>query len=164
MAWVKAENAKTLAVLENDPHFAGFYADALQLAEAKDRIPVPSFVRNQIYNYWQDESHVRGIWRRTTLDDFSQAEPAWETVLDLDALSATEKANWVWEGADCRWPEERRCLIDLSDGGEDAVTVREFDLVTKQFVPGGFALPRGKQDTAWEDDDTSAGFARVGSR
>ena len=154
MAWVKAENAKTLAVLENDPHFAGFYADALQLAEAKDRIPVPSFVRNQIYNYWQDESHVRGIWRRTTLDDFSQAEPAWETVLDLDALSATEKANWVWEGADCRWPEERRCLLLLSDGGEDAVTVREFDLVTKQFVPGGFALPRGKQDTAWEDDDT----------
>ena len=154
MAWVKAENAKTLAVLENDPHFAGFYADALQLAEAKDRIPVPSFVRNQIYNYWQDESHVRGIWRRTTLDDFSQAEPAWETVLDLDALSAAEKANWVWEGADCRWPEERRCLLLLSDGGEDAVTVREFDLVTKQFVPGGFALPRGKQDTAWEDDDT----------
>ncbi len=154
MAWVKAENAKTLAVLENDPHFAGFYSDALQLAEAKDRIPVPSFVRNQIYNYWQDESHVRGIWRRTTLDDFSQAEPAWETVLDLDALSAAEKANWVWEGADCRWPEERRCLLLLSDGGEDAVTVREFDLVTKQFVPGGFALPRGKQDTAWEDDDT----------
>ena len=154
MTWVKAENAKTLAVLENDPHFAGFYSDALQLAEAKDRIPVPSFVRNQIYNYWQDESHVRGIWRRTTLDDFSQAEPAWETVLDLDALSAAEKANWVWEGADCRWPEERRCLLLLSDGGEDAVTVREFDLVTKQFVPGGFALPRGKQDTAWEDDDT----------
>ena len=97
---------------------------------------------------------MRGIWRRTTLDDFSQAEPAWETVLDLDALSAAEKANWVWEGADCRWPEERRCLLLLSDGGEDAVTVREFDLVTKQFVPGGFALPRGKQDTAWEDDDT----------
>ena len=54
---------------------------------------------------------------------------------------------------DCLEPEQRRCLIALSDGGEDATTVREFDLATGQFVPGGFTLPHGKQSVAWEDAD-----------
>ena len=49
---------------------------------------------------------------------------------------------------------ERRCLISLSDGGEDAVTVREFDLVTGKFVPDAFVLPKGKQDATWVDENT----------
>jgi prolyl oligopeptidase len=154
MAWVKAENAKTLAVLQADPNFAGLYRDALQIAQAKDRIPTPQFIARQVYNFWQDEDHVRGIWRHTTPSDFATATPAWTTTLDLDALAKAEGANWVWEGADCVWPAENRCLISLSDGGEDAVTVREFDLASGQFVKDGFALPRGKQAFEWEDADT----------
>ena len=154
MEWVKAENAKTVAALQGDPHYQALYSDALAIAQAKDRIPVPRFIHNDVYNFWQDEDHVRGIWRYTTPANFRNAAPSWKTALDLDALARREKANWVWEGADCNWPLERRCLISLSDGGEDAVTVREFDLSTKQFVPGGFVLPRGKQRSAWEDADT----------
>ncbi|HME81491.1 MAG TPA: prolyl oligopeptidase family serine peptidase [Candidatus Eremiobacteraceae bacterium] len=154
MAWVEAENAKTLGVLEKDPRFAEFYANALKIAEAKDRIPAPEFIQSQIFNYWQDNNHVRGIWRRTTLADYSKTSPAWDTVLDLDALAKSENANWVWHGADCYWPQERRCLLHLSDGGEDADTIREFDLTNEQFPAGGFVLPRGKQDVAWEDGDT----------
>ena len=152
MAWVRAENAKTLAVLENDPNFPSLYADALRIAQASDRIPTPEFVQRSIYNFWQDDVHVRGIWRRTTAADFESASPAWTTVLDLDAIAKTENANWVWKGADCVWPRENRCLVDLSDGGEDAVTVREYDMVAKRFVSGGFSLPRAKQATAWESD------------
>ena len=154
MAWVKEQNAKTLAVLQNDPNFSTLYADALKIAQAKDRIPVPSFIGGQVYNFWQDTDHVRGIWRRTSPADYAGATPTWTTVLDLDALARSENANWVWKGADCVWPAENRCMISLSDGGEDAITVREFDLSSATFVDGGLVLPRGKQRFAWESGDT----------
>ena len=154
MDWVRAENAKTAAVLENDPRYPVFFKEALAIAEAKDRIPEPSIIGGQILNYWQDAEHVRGIWRRTSLMNYKKSAPAWATVLDLDALAAAEKANWFWSGADCEQPAERRCMLRLSDGGEDAVTLREFDLQSGRFVQGGFLLPRGKQDSVWEDYET----------
>lgn len=154
MAWVQAENAKSLAVLQSDHRYAGLYADALKIAQAKDRIPTPAFLAGNVYNFWQDAEHVRGVWRYTTPADYAKPAPLWKTALDLDALAKSENANWVWHGADCQWPSERRCLIQLSDGGEDADTVREFDLTTRQFVAAGFTLPRGKQRVAWEDADT----------
>ena len=154
MAWVKEQNAKTLAVLQNDPNFSTLYADALKIAQAKDRIPVPSFIGGQVYNFWQDTDHVRGTWRRTSPADYAGPTPTWTTVLDLDAPARSENANWVWKGADCVWPAENRCMIGLSDGGEDAITVREFDLSSATFVDGGLILPRGKQRFAWESGDT----------
>jgi prolyl oligopeptidase len=154
MAWVKAENAKTLAVLQTDPNFATLYAQALAIAQAKDRVPAPAFIAGQVYNFWQDDDHVRGIWRHTTPADYASASPAWTTTFDLDELAKSENQNWVWKGADCVWPAENRCLISLSDGGEDAVTVREFDLGSGAFVSDGFTLAHGKQRAAWEDADT----------
>jgi prolyl oligopeptidase len=154
MDWVNAHNAKAQAVLEADPRYRQYYDEALALAQAKDRIPFGRFLHGQVYNFWQDADHVRGIFRRTSLTGYEADSPAWETVLDLDALAAAEKANWVYKGASCARPAERRCLISLSDGGEDAVTVREFDLPTARFVDGGFVLPKGKQRVAWEDEDT----------
>jgi prolyl oligopeptidase len=154
LTWVKAQNAKTLAVLRADPRFARFDAQALAIGEAKDRIPVPRLLDGQIYNFWQDGTHVRGIWRRTTIAQYAASAPVWTTVLDLDALAKTEGRNWFFQGADCDSPSRRRCLISLSEGGEDASTVREFDLGTGRFVPGGFTLPHGKQDAAWADADT----------
>jgi len=154
MDWVHAENAKTTTVLEKDSHFAGLYADALTIAQAKDRIPAPELIGDEVYNFWRDQTHVRGIWRKTSKADFANADPHWTTVLDLDAMSTAEHANWVWEGANCLAPDYRRCLVNLSDGGEDAVTVREFDLTTAAFVPGGFVLPHSKQNADWLDKDT----------
>ena len=154
MAWVATENAKTAAVLEKDSHFASLFRDALAVAQASDRIPNVHFIGGQIYNFWQDSAHVRGIWRRTTLASYRTASPQWTTVLDLDSLAHAEKANWVWEGADCAMPAERRCLLSLSDGGEDAVTLREFDLATHSFPKDGFVLPHGKQNVAWVGEDT----------
>ena len=104
MAWVKAENAKTAAVLEKDPRFAGTYRDALAVAQASDRIPAASFISGDLYNFWQDSAHVRGIWRRTSLASYRTSAPQWTTVLDLDELTRTENANWVWKGADCATP------------------------------------------------------------
>jgi prolyl oligopeptidase len=154
MTWVKAENVKTDAVLERDPRFQALFNDAKVILEAKDRIPEPSIIGGQILNFWQDADHTHGIWRQTSQADFQSAAPNWHTVIDLDALSKSEKANWFWKGAICREPDEQRCIISLSDGGEDAVTLREFDLAKSEFVDGGFSLPSGKQDVAWQDADT----------
>ena len=154
MAWVDAHNAQSKAVLESDPRYQQYYKDALEILEAKDRIPYGSFIGGQVYNFWQDADHVRGIWRRSSIESYASGNPKWETILDLDALASAEKANWVWKGAQCARPSERRCLISLSDGGEDAVTVREFDLKTGKFVKTGFVLPKGKQDVSWEDENT----------
>jgi prolyl oligopeptidase len=153
MAWVNAENAKTLKILESDPRYPDLHAAALKVAETQDRIPIPRFLANDIYNFWQDAEHVRGLWRKASLAEYRNSTPQWSNVLDLDALSKSESANWVWEGDDCLRPAESRCLIGLSDGGEDADTVREFDLESREFVARGFALPRSKQSIAWVDHD-----------
>ena len=154
MAWVHSQNARTLAVLQRDSNFPILYADALRIAQAKLSDSGTRVRGGGVYNFWQDAQHVRGIWRRTTVAEFAQASPSWTTVLDLDAIAGAEKANWVWKGAECAWPREDRCLVSLSDGGEDAVTVREYDVIAKQFVAGGFLLPQAKQRAAWENDDT----------
>ena len=154
LQWVEAHNAKSTAILEADPRYQRYYSQALDIAQAKDRIPVGSFIGGQVYNFWQDADHVRGIWRRATPESYATGNPQWETVLDVDALATAEKANWVWKGAQCARPAERRCLINLSDGGEDAVTIREFDLPSKSFVKGGFVLPKGKQRVDWENENT----------
>ena len=154
MAWVEAHNAKSTAVLEADPRYQQYYDEALTLAQAQDRIPYGTFTGGQIYNFWQDADHIRGILRRTTRASYGTGEPKWTTVLDLDALAKAENANWVFKGMSCARPAERRCLISLSDGGEDAVTIREFDLPSASFVKGGFVLPKGKQDATWLDENT----------
>lgn len=154
MTWVEAENTRSLGVLERDPRYAGFEADALKIAEATDRIPMPRLIGGKIANLWQDGTHVHGLWRTTTPADYETAQPAWQTLLDLDALSAAEKANWVWGGANCEPLTEKRCLVSLSDGGEDANTQREFDLASRRFVEGGFVLPKSKQWVGWETADS----------
>jgi prolyl oligopeptidase len=154
MDWVKAENAKTSAALDNDALYRTLFSDAKTIAESRDRIPQPNLLHGAIYNLWQDAEHVHGIWRRTSLADYQSAAPHWHTVIDLDALSKAESANWFWKGARCTEPSQRRCMIALSDGGEDATTLREFDLDAGQFVEGGLTFPRGKQPHTWETEDT----------
>ncbi|MBB5739968.1 prolyl oligopeptidase family serine peptidase [Brevundimonas aurantiaca] len=154
MAFVAEENRKSLAVLTGDPRYETFRAEAQAILTATDRIPSPSFLGDGIGNFWQDATNPKGVWRRTTLESYRTATPQWETLLDIDALSKAEGRDWVFKGADCLAPDETRCLINLSDGGKDAVVVREFDLTTKRFVGGGFNLPEGKHRIEWLDRDT----------
>ena len=157
LGWARDQNARSLPVLQGDARYQGLFDNALKIVTAQDRIPIAGFAGkgdNQLRNYWQDKNHVRGIWRRTTLESYRTAEPVWETILDLDALAKAEGKNWVWKGANCLPPDDRYCLVSLSDGGKDAVTVREYDTVEKKFVEGGFVAPEGKQNISWLDKDT----------
>ena len=161
MEWVKAENERALAAIagptgkpEDDPMFAKLRA----IYDDKEKIPAVRLRGDFVYNFWQDEHHVKGIWRRTTMDDFKTPTPTWETVLDVDDLASKEGKSWVWKGpsfldygpGDDRFRVDR-CVVKLSDGGTDACTVREFDVVTKKFVegPDAFVLPPGKNNFCW---------------
>jgi len=155
LAWVEEQNTRSLGVLQGDPRYAGLHDAALAILEARDRIPGPSFTHaGMVDNFWQDGTNIRGVWRRTTLDSYRTDAPEWETILDIDALARAEGKNWVYRGSNCLPPEERLCLISLSDGGKDAITVREFDSVTRTFVEGGFELPESKGGVTWVDQDT----------
>ena len=154
LSWVRERNARSLGVLEGDSRFAGLNRAALEIVNASDRIPAPAFAASRITNFWQDSTHVRGIWRRTTLASYRSATPVWETILDIDALARDEGKNWVFKGAECLEPAERYCLVQLSDGGKDAVTIREYDIEAKRFIEGGFTFPECKQDATWIDRNT----------
>jgi prolyl oligopeptidase len=154
LAWVHARNAESQERLQASPVYAGTRERLLAVLNSKDRIPYITRRGDSFYNLWQDEAHPRGLWRRTTLDSYRQARPCWDTVLDLDALAATEGENWVWGGAQGLGPEGRRCLISLSRGGADAQVLREFDTIDKAFVNGGFTLPEAKSTVEWIDLDT----------
>ena len=125
LAWVRQQNARTTNELEALPDFESTRTRLLAILDSRERIPYVSKNGQFYYNFWQDDKNPRGLWRRTTLDEYRKTNPDWETVLDLDQLAATENENWVWKGANVLRPDYDRCLISLSRGGADAAVLRE---------------------------------------
>jgi prolyl oligopeptidase len=154
LAWASELSETTRAALSAQPLFEPIYQRNLEILNSDQRLPAPSQMDGYIYNFWRDAVHVRGLWRRTPVAGYREAEPAWETVIDLDQLAADEDENWVWSGANCRYPEYDRCLISLSRGGGDAAVVREFDLRERSFVADGFYVPEAKSGVSWRDRDS----------
>ncbi len=153
LAWVAAQNRESEARLTADPRFAAVQTAAYAVYAAADRIPYAAQAGQRMLNFWQDQAHVRGLLRSAEREAYLAGEPAWETLLDLDQLAEAEGENWVYKGVQCLQPEARRCLLRLSRGGGDAVTVREFDLDAKRFVTDGFVSSEAKQSAAWLDAD-----------
>lgn len=152
--WVKAQNAKAEAELAATPEFRQLEADLLAIYDSDDKIPGVYKQGDWYYNFWRDKQNPRGLWRRTTLEEYRKPRPEWEVLIDLDALNKAEDENWVWHGADCLRPDYSRCLIALSRGGADADVTREFDLGGKAWVEGGFFREEAKGALSWIDRDT----------
>jgi prolyl oligopeptidase len=151
--WVKERNARARKELEG-ADYAVLRARLKTILDSKERIPYVSKHGDHYYNFWRDADHVRGIWRRTTLEQYRSGAPEWETVIDLDLLAREENENWVWAGSSCLKPRGERCLVSLSRGGGDAKVVREFDLGARAFIADGFTLPEAKNRASWIDRDT----------
>jgi prolyl oligopeptidase len=153
LAWVEEQNKVSLGYLESLPTYEPFRQRNLEIYNSDERIAQPRMMGDHVYNFWRDEDNVRGRWRRMLLDDYIAGIEEWDLVLDIDMLAEGEDEDWVWKGANCLRPEYRRCLLNLSRGGADAVVVREFDVVEKAFVMDGFAIPEAKQRVSWIDDN-----------
>ncbi|WP_037163848.1 prolyl oligopeptidase family serine peptidase [Rhodococcoides fascians] len=151
--WVRTRNAATTAALAGD-EFDATEARILEVLDTDARIPYARRRGEYLYNFWRDASHVRGIWRRTTMDEYRKDEPAWDVLLDLDAVAAAESENWVWSGAQVLRPDQKIALVTMSRGGADATVVREFDLESRTFRDDGFFVPEAKTDVGYIDADT----------
>lgn len=152
--WVRAHNAQAESELATSPQFKQLESDIRAILDSDAKIPGVEKIGDYYYNFWKDKQHERGLWRRTTLEEYRKASPKWETVIDLDALNKAEGENWVWHGVDCLRPDYSRCLIALSRGGADADVTREFDLSTKAWVKDGFFRDEAKGALGWIDRDT----------
>ncbi|MCZ4521390.1 prolyl oligopeptidase family serine peptidase [Rhodococcus ruber] len=156
LAWVRKRNEVTVGALSGTA-FDATEASIREILDTDARIPYARRRGQFLYNFWRDGEHVRGLWRRTTMDEYRTENPVWDVLLDLDALAESEGENWVWGGAQVLRPEQRLALVTLSRGGADATVVREFDLDSRAFrapEDGGFALPEAKTDIGWIDADT----------
>ncbi|HEY2070311.1 MAG TPA: prolyl oligopeptidase family serine peptidase [Rhizomicrobium sp.] len=153
LAWAKQQNDKTFARLRTDPEYRRDYNTILKVLDANDRIAEGQLDHGDVFNFWQDAHHVRGLWRKTTIADYRNADPHWQTLLDIDKLDADEHTPWVWQGADCA-PGFTQCLLRLSPGGGDASAVREFDPNTGKFLTDGFTLAVAKSNATYVDKDT----------
>ena len=185
--WVRAHNEPTLAELTGSPRFTELEAGALEVLDTDDRIPGVRRRGDYLYNYWRDAAHPKGLWRRTTLEQYrAGSEPGahteWDVLIDLDALAAEEDEPWVWASASMNYPDYDHALIALSRGGADATVIREFDIPTRSWVDGGFALPEAKSTIGWIGRDavyvgtdfgeqpdgtgslTSSGYPRIAKR
>jgi prolyl oligopeptidase len=153
LEWVRRHNEPTLADLGGE-RFEDMRRQALEILDTDARIPYVRRRGEYLYNFWRDESHPRGLWRRTTLAGYRDDAPEWDVLIDVDALADADDENWVWAGAEVIEPDFTLALVEVSRGGSDATVVREFDMVTRQFVTGGFELPEAKTSVSWEDRDT----------
>jgi prolyl oligopeptidase len=129
-------------------------SEVLEVIDSDDRVPTVKRRGDYLYNYWVDAEHPRGRWRRTTLDEYREAIPSWDVIIDVDALAAAEDENWLWQTVDVIDPEYSRALVYLSRGGSDAMVVREFDMATREFVADGFNVSAARNDVSWEDENT----------
>ena len=154
LGWVEEQNRQSLEYLEALPTFEAFRRRNLEIYDSQQRIAYPALRGDYVYNFWKDASNKRGIWRRTTLDDYAAGKPRWEIILDLDALADEEQEDWVWKGSTCLRPAYRLCLLRLSRGGADAVVIREFDVEESAFVENGFYLAEAKSQLSWIDEDS----------
>ena len=154
MAWVKEQNAASVKELEARPEFRQMHERLVAIYNSRERIPNVQKRGKYLYNFWQDADNPRGVWRRTSMEEYRKKDPQWETVLDIGRLSTDENEKWVFKGANCLYPDYTRCLVTISRGGADAAEIREFDTVTKQFVKGGFVLKESKGSADWRDRDT----------
>ncbi|MEU1493427.1 prolyl oligopeptidase family protein [Streptomyces sp. NPDC005775] len=154
LAWVAERNAETEAALASGAGFASLKERLREVLDAPDRIAYVSRHGEFLYNFWRDAAHTRGVWRRTTPEEYRTDAPRWEVLLDVDALAAEEGVKWMWAGARVRRPDCDRALVRLSRDGGDAVVVREFDLNARSFVEDGFQVAESKTHIGWIDADT----------
>ncbi|MCG8700654.1 MAG: hypothetical protein MI922_21550 [Bacteroidales bacterium] len=153
LAWVKKQNNATEKELSSYSIYKDIYNESLKTLNADNRIAWPKSTKDHVYNFWQDENNVRGLWRRSPKDLYLKGQPVWENLLDIDNLSSEDNIKWVYQGVSFITPKYNKALVSLSKGGGDATVIREYDLTKKSFVSNGFYLAESKGGAIWLNKD-----------
>ena len=174
LTWVNQQNTATDQSLASDPLYKELYQQALDVLSRKDKLPSITVKGDWVYNLGKSDANPRGVYRRSTITDFVAGKPEWQTVIDIDKLSAEEDTKWVFKGMTCLAPAHQKCLLSLAPGGSDASVIREFDPDSGAFVKGGFEIPLAKSRISWLSEDqlfigtdfgadtlTSSGYPRI---
>ena len=151
LQWVKEKNSISEDYITNSPEFEPIYKKILEILNSVEQLTRPKIVGNYVYDLWKDDKNKLGLWRRMPLEDYASNKSDWENVLDIDSLSESEDKQWVFWGAKWLEPENKRCIIRISDGGKDARELREFDAESKTFVKDGFNIPESDIQFSWID-------------
>ena len=154
LEYVEAQNKVTFEELSKQKDYQSIYVTSLEIYNSTERIAYPTVRGNYVYNFWQDKDHVRGIWRRSSMESYTSGDPVWETLLDIDALSEKDDIKWVFKGSNGLYPDYNRFLVQLSKGGGDALVIKEFDVNEKKFIENGFSIGESKGSTTYLDENT----------
>lgn len=154
LEYVEAQNKVTFEELSKQKDYQSIYDTSLEIYNSTERIAYPTVRGNYVYNFWQDKDHVRGIWRRSSMESYASGDPVWETLLDIDALSEKDDIKWVFKGSNGLYPDYNRFLVQLSKGGGDALVIKEFDVNEKRFIEDGFSIGESKGRTRYIDENT----------
>jgi len=157
-AWIDEQNAATVARLSADPRFEALKGQFRTIFESDDRLPDFNEQvqhRGQIYELQPNAKHPRGQIVRTSLESYAEGAPFWEPLINVDEIAASEGANWYVSPLQMKFsPSGKHVVVPFSDGGSDAVALREYDLENQRFVEGGFEAPVRRHHVEWLDDDT----------
>ena len=149
LTWVREQNAKSIPAIKEGGLLNNIAEKFEKILANKDKTPFASSIKKGfVYNFWTDDENLQGLWRRASVESYSSGNPAWEVLLDLDALSKSEGQKWVFNGVDFS-ADTLLAMVYLSPGGTDADYAREFNLETKRFVDNGFFLPLSKGNATW---------------
>lgn len=152
--FVNTQNKATIEKLSKEKDYKSIYDKSLEIYNSSDRIAYPNIKGKYVYNFWKDKYHERGIWRRCLLANYTNGKFDWETLIDIDEMSKKDNIKWVYKGSEGLYPSYKRFLISLSNGGGDAVFIKEFDADKKQFVENGFNIDESKGSASYVDENT----------
>lgn len=152
VAWAQAESEVSKNNFEKDPRFQQCSQEIFDLLTSKDKIPMVQLFDGYAYNLWQDDKHKRGLWRRTMIQDYKNADPKWEVLLDIDELAQKENQPWVYKSC-TQMQGYDHCILSLAKDNQDACESREFSLSKKEFIKDGFFIPESKSNFDWFDEN-----------
>ena len=161
--WARELSDATVADLSADPRFAPM-VERFMNTGGSDALSGGVYPHDgRIYRL--DIPPQGGLGKLESLSraDYLAGSEDWDVTFDFDARLDGEDyvphpfSNFMGVGLNCAPTAPDHCLIRFSYQGSDAGIVREIDLETGEFVPGGFATTDIARVYAyWLDDDTVA--------
>jgi prolyl oligopeptidase PreP (S9A serine peptidase family) len=142
LTWVKELNAKCLQRL-GDPTNSELFNTIVNILENKEKIPHVTKNGHYYYNFWQDEDHPHGIYRRTTWESYLLKEIRWEIVFDIDEMCKVGNESWVYKGniplpmhpdINPEQLERRLILLSKNQNESEYFIIKEFDVLKMCFL------------------------------